>query len=35
MGIRTDMAVEAHDLSRGEAKDIEGVKLTSYEHGAI
>ena len=35
MGIRTDMAVEAHELSRGEAKEIEGVKLTSYEHGAI
>ena len=35
MGIRTDMAVEAHELSRGEAKEIEGVKLTSTEHGSI
>ncbi len=35
MAIRTDMAVEAHELSRGEAKEIEGVKLTSLEHGAI
>ncbi len=35
MGIRTDLAVEAHELSRGEAKEIEGVKLTSLEHGAI
>ena len=35
MGIRTDMAVEAHELSRGDAKEIEGVKLTSTEHGSI
>lgn len=35
MGIRTDMAVEAHELSRGEAKEIDGVKLTSLEHGTI
>lgn len=35
MGIRTDMAVEAHELSRGEAKEIEGVKLTLTEHGSI
>ncbi len=35
MGIRTDLAVEAHELTRGEAKEIEGVKLTSLEHGTI
>lgn len=35
LGIRTDMAVEAHELSRGEAKEIEGVKLTSLAHGNI
>lgn len=35
MGIRTDMAVEAHELSRGEAKEIEGVTLSSMEHGSI
>lgn len=35
MGIRTDMAVEAHELSRGEAKEIGGVKLESLAHGSI
>ena len=35
MGIRTDLAVEAHKLTRGEAQEIEGVKLTSFEHGTI
>lgn len=35
MSIRTDMAVEAHELSRGEAKEIEGVKLTRTESGSI
>lgn len=35
MGIRTDLAVEAHELTRGEAKEIEGVKLTTLEHGTI
>lgn len=35
MGIRTDMAVEAHELSRGEAKEIDGVKLESLAHGSI
>ncbi len=35
MGIRTDMAVEAHELSRGEAKEIDGVKLESLAHGNI
>lgn len=35
MGIRTDLAVEAHELSRGEAKEIEGVAVSKYEHGEI
>lgn len=35
MMIRTDLAVEAHELSRGEAKEIDGVKLVCAEHGAI
>ncbi len=35
MSIRTDMAVEAHELSRGEAKEIDGVKLESLSHGNI
>lgn len=35
MSIRTDMAVEAHELSRGKAKEIEGVKLTSSEYDGI
>ena len=35
MGIRTDMAIEAHELTRGEANEIEGVKLTSLAHGNI
>lgn len=33
MGLRTDLAVEAHELSNG--ADIEGVKLEKYEHGKI
>ena len=35
MNIRTDLAVEAHELSRGEAKEINGVKLNRTEHGKI
>ena len=35
MGIRTDLAVEAHELSRGEAKEIEGVAVSTSEHGDI
>ncbi len=35
MGIRTDIAVEAHEISRGEAKEIDGVKVTALEHGSI
>lgn len=35
MNIRTDMAVEAHELSRGEATEIEGVKLEKETHGRI
>lgn len=29
MGLRTDMAVEAHELSRGDLKEISGVKVTT------
>ena len=35
MSIRTDLAVEAHELSRGQADAIEGVKLQKMEHGSI
>lgn len=35
MSIRTDIALEAHELSKGEAKEIEGVKLQSLCHGKI
>ena len=35
MSIRTDLAVEAHEITRGEAKEIEGVKLTRTGHGSI
>ncbi len=35
MSIRTDLAVEAHEITRGEAKEIEGVKLTKTGQGSI
>lgn len=35
MNIRTDLAVEAHELTRGEAQEIDGVKLQKLEHGSI
>ncbi len=35
MNIRTDMAVEAHELSRGEAKEIDGVILKEFRHGDV
>ena len=35
MSIRTDMAVEAHELTRGESKEIDGVKLEALSHGNI
>ena len=35
MSIRTDLAVEAHELSRGKAAEIEGVTVTKTEHGSI
>ena len=35
MSIRTDLAVEAHELSRGQADAIEGVTLKKMEHGSI
>lgn len=33
--IRTDLAVEAHELSQREAMTIEGVRVTKTEHGHI
>ncbi len=35
MSIRTDLAVEAHELTRGEANEIEGVRVKKTEHGTI
>lgn len=35
VSIRTDLAVEAHELSRGEAMEIEGVRVENSEHGSI
>lgn len=35
MAIRTDLAVEAHELSKGEGKEIEGIKVETSEHGDI
>lgn len=35
MSIRTDLAVEAHELSRGEAASIDGVSLRKTVHGSI
>lgn len=35
MNIRTDLAVEAHELSRGEAEEISGVTVKSSSHGSI
>lgn len=35
MGIRTDMAVEAHIFSRGSATEIDGIKLSSTKIGDI
>lgn len=35
MNIRTDMALEAHELSRGEAKEIDGVTLKEFKHGNV
>ncbi|MCH5211502.1 MAG: GPR endopeptidase [Oscillospiraceae bacterium] len=35
MSIRTDLAVEAHELSRGQADAIDGVKLQKTVHGSI
>ena len=35
MSIRTDLAVEAHELTRGEAQEIDGVTVDRTEHGGI
>lgn len=35
MGIRTDLAVEAHELARGEAGELSGVRAETTVHGAI
>lgn len=35
MAIRTDLAVEAHELSKGEGIEIEGIKVETSEHGDI
>lgn len=35
MSIRTDLAVEAHELSRGEAEEISGVVVRKSAHGSI
>lgn len=35
MSIRTDLAVEANELSEREGKKIEGVKVKKTEHGAV
>ncbi|MBQ3426994.1 MAG: GPR endopeptidase [Clostridia bacterium] len=35
MSIRTDLAVEAHELMRGDAKEIEGVAVERTEHDGI
>lgn len=35
MSIRTDLAVEAHELSKGEAEEIEGVTSKTVVHGSI
>ncbi len=35
MAIRTDLAVEAHELSMGEGKEIDGIKVETSEHGDI
>jgi spore protease len=35
MNIRTDMALEAHELSRGEASEIDGIKLEKESFGKI
>lgn len=35
MNIRTDLAVEAHELSQSEAKEIDGIKVDTKVHGNI
>lgn len=35
MNIRTDLAVEAHELSHGEAEEISGVTVDRSAHGSI
>lgn len=35
MGIRTDIAAEAHELSRGKAEAVDGVTLETLSHGGI
>lgn len=35
MSIRTDLALEAHDLTRGDAAAIDGVTLKKFKHGSI
>ncbi len=35
MAIRTDLAVEAHEISRSEGKKLEGIKVEQWEHGNI
>lgn len=35
MSIRTDLAVEAHELSKAKAEETEGVKVEKTEHGGI
>lgn len=35
MSIRTDLAVEAHEISRGKAEETEGVKVEKTEHDGI
>lgn len=35
MSIRTDLAVEAREMAESEAKELEGIRAQSFEHGAI
>lgn len=35
LAIRTDLAVEAHELSKRDGKEIDGIKVETSEHGDI
>lgn len=35
MAVRTDLAVEAHELSKSEGKELDGIKVENFEHGDI